>query len=108
MIEELDLDILKCECNSGNVKWTAHAFERMQERGIEPSHVKFCINNGRIIEQYPKSYPYPSCLILGITENNMYIHVVAGYGGGFLWIVTAYQPDENEWTNGFTSRKERV
>jgi hypothetical protein len=33
--------------------------------------------------------------------------VVAGYGGGFVWIITAYEPDEDEWTNGFATRKEQ-
>jgi hypothetical protein len=28
-----------------------------------------------------------------------------GYGNGYIWIVTAYKPDENEWINGFSTRK---
>ena len=106
MNNELDIKTLRQECAVGHIKWTAHILERMQERNIEPSDVINCINNGKIIEQYLEAYPYPACLILGTKVNNTYIHVVAGYGNGFIWIITAYKPDETEWINGFTTRKE--
>jgi hypothetical protein len=101
------MDILKLryECNNGNIKWTAHVVERMQERDIEPSDVVNCINNGVIIEEYPSAYPYPACLILGHQKDDNFIHVVVGYGNGFIWIVTAYKPDANEWINEFSTRK---
>jgi hypothetical protein len=79
----------------------------MQERNIEPTDIINCIGKGAIIEQYPQAFPYPACLILGTRVNNTYIHVVAGYGGEFVWIITAYEPDENEWTDGFAARKEQ-
>ena len=93
------------ECSVGNIKWTAHALERMQERDIEPNDIITCITNGKIIEQYPEAYPYPACLILGLI-NNVHIHVVVGQGSGFIWIITAYRPNETEWINDFSTRKE--
>jgi len=102
---QLNIGILRQLCNSGQIKWTAHILERMQERDIHPSDVINCIQSGEIIEQYPNAFPYPACLILGTKTNNIYIHVVAGYGDGFVWIVTAYEPEENEWANGFKHRK---
>lgn len=102
----LDISELKQKCNTGHIKWTVHTLERMQERSIEPTDVIKCINAGKIIEQYPQAYPHPACLILGTMANNNYIHVVVGYGSGFIWIVTVYEPDENEWTNGFMTRRE--
>jgi len=78
----------------------------MQERDIEPTNIICCLNNGTIIEQYPQAYPYPACLILGTTANDKRLHVVAGYGSSLIWIITVYEPDENEWINGFTVRKE--
>ena len=96
---------ITAECAAGNIKWTAHALERMQERGIEPSDIITCIYDGKIIEQYPEAYPYPACLILG-TANNTPVHVVVGHGSGFIWVITAYIPNETEWINDFTTRKE--
>ena len=107
MSDFLDIDLLSRECSAGHIKWTAHILEKMQERSIEPSDVIYCICNGRIIEHYPQAYPYPACLILGISVNGRYIHSVAGYGSGFVWIVTVYEPDENEWVDGYSVRKEQ-
>ena len=106
MSDELSITELRQKCEAGQIKWTAHTLERMQERNIEPTDVIRSINNGKIIEQYPQAYPYPACLILGTNVNNSFIHVVIGFGSGFVWMITAYEPDENEWTNGFSERKE--
>ncbi|MCL2080979.1 MAG: DUF4258 domain-containing protein [Oscillospiraceae bacterium] len=105
MDDGLNINIIRQTCAAGHIKWTAHILERAQERGIEPTDILSCVNNGRIIEQYPRAYPYPACLILGMAANGIHIHVVVGYGAGFVWIVTAYEPDKNEWTDGFAARK---
>ena len=96
---------IAAECAAGNIKWTAHALERMEERDIERTDIIDCIKNGNIIEQYPDAYPHPACLILGIVRN-MPVHVVVGHGSGYIWVITAYKPDETEWTNDFSTRKE--
>ena len=105
MSDFLDTEVLAQECNAGYIKWTAHILEKMQERSIEPAEVIFCISSGTIIEHYPNAYPHPACLILGTTANGRCIHIVAGYGSGFVWIVTVYEPDENDWIDGFSVRK---
>lgn len=104
---ELNLDIL-CElCNNRAIKWTAHVLTRLQERNINPSDIKHCLGTGRIIEQYPDDYPYPSCLVLGSTKAGAALHVVIGVGEGFLWLITAYYPDPDKWNDDFSIRKER-
>ena len=107
MSDLLEIKVLRQKCDAGHIRWTVHILEKMQERDIEPTDVINCINTGIIIEQYPQAYPYPACLILGLTvKNDKHIHVVVGYGMGFIWIVTAYEPDDSEWTNGYSERKE--
>lgn len=103
---ELDIEILRQKCAAGHIKWASHILERMQERNIGPIDVANCIYYGRIIEQYPQAYPYPACLILGKNNNNVFIHTVVGFGSDLIWIITVYEPDENEWMNGFAVRKE--
>ena len=107
MSDFLDIELLSRECSEGHIKWTAHILEKMQERYIEPSDVIYCISNGKIIEHYPQAYPYPACLILGITISGRHIHTVTGYGSGFIWIITVYEPDESEWIEGFSVRREQ-
>ena len=79
---------------------------RLLQRGINTDDVVYAIQNGEIIEQYPNDYPYPSCLVLGITLKNNYIHVVCGLGINELWLITAYYPNPNEWINNLKTRKE--
>lgn len=88
------------------VKWTDHCSFRMFERGIHQEDVQRAILNGKIIEQYPEDYPYPSCLIIGYNLNNEMVHVVCGIGGNNLYIITVYCPDIEKWIDDSIRRKE--
>ena len=63
------------------------------------------LTHGEIIEQYPTDYPFPSCLILGQTEAGEALHIVCGSNGVEMWLVTAYIPNPNEWTEDFKYRR---
>ena len=102
---ELSISELRILCSSSKIKWTTHILMRLQKRNINPSDVRNCIMTGKIIEQYPTDYPYPSCLTLGHDMGSRYLHVVVGSGGGFIWLITAYHPTLNEWESDFTTRK---
>ena len=103
----MDIEELRKLCSSGAIKWTAHVLARLQERGIEPSDISSCIAAGRIIEQNPEDYPYPSCLVLGATVAGKVLHTVVGIGGGYIWLITAYYPSPLKWNEDFSVRKER-
>ena len=81
---ELDIDIIRELCHNRAIQWTAHVLARLQERSIYPSDVKHCIAIGRIIEEYPLDYPYPSCLVLGASAAGRPLHAVIGVGEGHL------------------------
>ena len=68
------LDILELRklCIPKNIHITLHAAKRLEQRGIFLKDVMACIMNGEIIEQYPDDYPYPSCLILGMSIEDKY------------------------------------
>ena len=90
---EIDIDILRKLCNNRAIKYTAHILARLEERGIFPSDIRRCINTGRIIEQYPDDWPFPSCLIYGKTNSGKILHVVVSEEGEGGRIITAYEPD---------------
>lgn len=92
-------------CKAGAIRWTSHAVKRLMQRGIFQINVTQAIENGKIIEQYPDDYPYPSCLLLGTSEAGDAIHVVCGLGEGILWIITAYYPDPDEWETDLQTRR---
>ncbi len=101
----IDIDILRELCNNNAIKWTSHVMARLQERMINPSDIRNCIETGRIIEQYPEDYPYPSCLVLGNAKSEKPLHIVIGVGEGHLWLITAYYPNPEKWNGDFTVRR---
>lgn len=103
---ELNIDELRSICSLENIEITLHAAKRLEQRGIFIKDVISCIQHGEIIEQYPNDYPYPSCLILGLSTGQKFLHVVVGSNLKILWIVTAYFPDLQKWENDFKTRKE--
>lgn len=85
---------------------TKHAKERLEERGIKVDDITYCIDTGEIIKQYEDDKPLPSCLILGETTDNKYMHIVLSRGKDFIYLVTAYYPDPAQWESDLKTRKE--
>ena len=103
----MDIAIIKKLCEANKLRWTNHIFIRLIQRGISISDVINTIITGEIIENYPDDYPYPSCLILGLTVNNKFLHVVCGSNREELWLITAYYPNKDKWSDDFKRRKEQ-
>lgn len=98
---------IRALCKSEKIQFTDHALKRSVERRIDiETDIVPALLNGEIIEEYPKDYPYKSCLILGTTRNGKPLHVVCAIGDGVLWIITEYFPDNTQWENDFKTRKE--
>ena len=106
-MNELTIELLQRLCDNNAVLWTVHASERIQQRGILRKDVYNAISTGRIIEQYPKSYPYPACLVLGLNTNNKDIHIVCGCDGEIIKIITAYYPTPDKFESDGETRKEQ-
>ena len=70
----------------------------MFERKITADEVRYALETGVVIEEYPDDIPYPSRLILGCYKGRI-IHVVAAYNilDGEIIVVTVYEPDPSEW-----------
>ena len=80
---------------------------RLLQRSIGIDEVVYALNSGDIIEEYPTDYPYPSCLVLGVTEQKKHLHVVCGIGIAEIWLITAYYPGLDEWEVDLRNRKEK-
>jgi len=78
---------------------------RRKRRGIKPEGIKKAIHGGEIVEQYPADMPYPSCLVLGRTDDNRPLHVVCAVGKDRLWLITSYYPTLDKWENDYKTRK---
>jgi hypothetical protein len=95
-------------CKSGTIRWTNHVMVRLLQRRITTDEVVYALMHGKIIEQYPEDYPFPSCLVLGLTFAGTYLHIVCGIGESLLWLITAYIPSSFEWHEDFKTRKEQL
>ena len=79
--------------------------EKLRRRRIRAQNIEEAIANGAIIEDYPDDPRGPSCLILGHSGERP-IHAVCGrVDSDEILIITAYQPDPDEWESDWTTRK---
>ena len=76
------------------------------DKCIDIDDVISAVLTGKIIEQYPNYYPYPSCFVLGTDIKGNFLHVVCGLSPIEIWFITAYHPDPTEWQNDYKTRKE--
>ena len=104
-MNELNIEHIRQLCIDDNIQWSRHSLKRMRERKISSDEVIDCIQSGEIIEEYPDDRPLPSCLIYGIVEMRN-LHTVVGSGQEYISIITAYEPDPQEWESDFKTRKE--
>lgn len=93
----LDLGAIRRLCGTEYEIVTKHCHVRLEKRGILISEVEYAIMHGEIIESYPDDFPFPSCLILCILQNNKPLHVVCSVGDGFLYLITAYHPTPDKF-----------
>ncbi len=103
----IDIESLRKLNKPEQIAVTEHARQRLLERGITIADVMRCIAEGEIIRQYEDDKPFPSCLILGIAVSDKYLHVVVSHDADFIYLITAYYPDEQMWESDFKTRKER-
>ena len=74
-MQELEIGNIRKYINDEKIKWSEHCANRMFERDISKNDVINTILNGKIIEYYEDDYPFPSCLILGLDNTNIMLHV---------------------------------
>lgn len=103
----VDIGGIRSFCREQKIRWKAHALERMIMRGIAKADVLYCINCGKIIEDYPEARAFPSCLIFGVDLENRVLHVVAGIADDMVHIITVYYPDEEHFESDLITRKKR-
>jgi len=101
----IDIERLQWYYDNDRVFITAHAAERFRQRGIKVKDIRNVVKTGEIIEQYPEDYPYPSCLLLGLSVNAQPLHVVMSDEGNASRIITAYFPDADKWESDLKTRK---
>ncbi|MEE0061529.1 MAG: DUF4258 domain-containing protein [Acutalibacteraceae bacterium] len=101
----MTIEDLRILCKDETIQMTSHVLKRCRERNIKLNDIKQCIMYGEIIEEYPDDYPFPSALVMECNIGTP-LHIVAGIGNGYLWIITAYIPSLSKWESDYKTRKE--
>ncbi len=88
------------------VLFLPHAIRQMSrpDRLITTSEIRRVIKDGGVIEDYPEDVRGHSCLILGFGDGTRPIHIVCSPKDEYLAVITAYLPDEDEWSDDFRVR----
>lgn len=94
----MTLDGLQDKINAGRYGFSDHAVKRMIKISISRIEVETVINGGEIIEEYPHDKYFPSCLVYGKTEAGRDLHVQVSLPPVVV-VITAYEPDPEEWEN---------
>jgi Domain of unknown function (DUF4258) len=71
---------------------------------ISTADARKVVEEGEIIEDYPEDTRGHSCLMLGRGINGWPIHIVCAPKDEYLAVITAYIPDEKQWSNDFRTR----
>ena len=101
----IDIEVLKRLNVPNKIVLTRHAKERLIERNITITDIINGIETGEVIKQYEDDKPLPSCLVLGFSVNNKYIHIVVSHDCDYIYLITAYYPNIDQWENDFKTRK---
>ena len=101
----MDIDIIQRRLRDGYWVVSSHADQEAADEDIDIADIRDAILNDEILEQYADTGRGPSCLILGFVRERP-IHVVCGWRGESVVIVTVYIPKPpkfvNPWTRGRT------
>jgi len=95
----MDIRLIRTAIRNGQYRFSDHVVKRMLKRAIDRDEIEDTILNGEIIEEYPVDKYAPSCLIYGITRTGRALHVLASLPP-LVVIVTAYEPNSEEWLDG--------
>jgi hypothetical protein len=74
------------------------------DRIISTADVRGVLEQGEIIEDYPEDARGHSCLILGKGGDGRPIHIVCAPKDDYLAVITAYVPEQAQWSPDFRKR----
>ena len=105
----MDIKTIRNKIKEGRYIISFSHTDKMRLRKIEAEEIEEAIFNGMIIEPYPDDPRGPSCLIMGFSNQNRPLHILCGkIDDNDILIITAYEPNPNEWEADWMRRKREV
>lgn len=97
----MDIKIIRNKVRAGEYDLSEHAHKERQAEQITLDEIEKILLKGVIIEKYPEDPRGESCLVA-----SKKLHVVCGFRGERLLIVTNYRPQLPTWITWKTRAKE--
>jgi len=100
----MDIEVIKSKIRLNQYVYTHHAeIERISDK-LTFAEIEEALLNGEILEQYPDTGRGESCLIVGFA-NNLPIHIVCGWRGDKVALITVYIPSPPKFVDPWTRRE---
>ena len=87
----MDIELIKAKVAVGEYLFSRHANTERVADQLTFGQIKEALLNGEILENYPDTGRGESCLIVGFS-GGVPIHVVCGWMGEQVVIITVYNP----------------
>jgi hypothetical protein len=100
----VDIQAIKTAVRSGRFVLSAHADQAAADEDIDIAEIRDAILNDEILGRYADAGRGESCLILGFA-NGRPIHVVCGWRGQSVVIITVYLPRPPKFEEPWTRRR---
>ena len=93
----------------GRYRVSDHAAEEMIADDLLEAEIVAATAGGELIEDYPRAFPFPACLVLGLAIPTEPLHLVWAFEAAkdYAVLVTVYRPDPARWSADFRKRVKR-
>lgn len=100
----MDIEEIKQKVRDNQYVHSQHADIERKAELLTFLRVEEALLNGSILEQYPDTGRGESCLVVGFSGDTP-VHVVCGWRGEKVAVITVYIPRAPEFTDPWTRRR---
>ena len=105
-IPDEPLKFIQGRVRERKVIWTYHVNMRMRSRSISRAEIIGAVKTYEVIESYPDDKYFPSYLVYGKHEQQVFhVFFAVDVEGSNVRIVTAYRPRLEDWQSDLRTRR---
>ncbi len=87
--------------------FSTHALRRMLRDRISSGDVRWVLEHGERIEEYPDDTPLPSYLMVGIPSRILHVVAADDPVKDETFVITTYEPNLLKWEPDYKTRKRK-
>lgn len=100
----MDIEEIKAKIRANQYSYTHHAELERRADELTFTEIEEALLTGKILEHYPDTGRGESCLIVGFA-NDLPIHIVCGWRGNKVALITVYIPRPPKFLDPWTRRE---